>query len=98
MKKKLMDILACPECRFEELELIILKENEEIEEGVIYCSNCKRFYPIIDGIPVMLPDEIRDGREDIAFLQRWRKTLPKKITLESVPFNLKLFDTTNNTK
>ena len=40
-----MDILACPMCRHEDLELMVLEEKEEIEAGVIYCSNCSRYYP-----------------------------------------------------
>ncbi len=85
-----MDILACPICRFEKLELIVLKEVEEIEEGVIYCSNCSRFYPIMDTIPVMLPDELRERKEDINFLKKWKDFLPEKIIFKGRPINLKV--------
>ncbi|MFQ5711656.1 MAG: Trm112 family protein [Candidatus Geothermarchaeales archaeon] len=91
MKRELMDILACPICRFEELELIVLKEDREIEEGAIYCPDCGRFYPIIDSIPVMLPDELRERKEDVSFLKKWRDALPQKIVLKGKPINLETF-------
>ncbi len=46
---KLMEILACPECKTKVLET----------EGSICCTNpeCRRRYAITDDIPVMLIDE-----------------------------------------
>ena len=37
MKRKLMDILACPIDKSYPLELHVFKENEEIVEGLIVC-------------------------------------------------------------
>ena len=51
-----MDILRCPECKGE-LELTVEKENDEIEEGTLYCEKCGVEYPIEDGIPNMLPQD-----------------------------------------
>ena len=43
MKKKLLDILACPMCKNHPLELIEIKtKNDEIVEGAIYCDTCER--------------------------------------------------------
>lgn len=33
---------------------------EKIKGEVLVCIDCKRWYPIIDDIPHMLPDELRD--------------------------------------
>jgi uncharacterized protein YbaR (Trm112 family) len=33
---------------------------EEIKGEVLLCTECKRWYPIIDDIPHMLPDELRE--------------------------------------
>jgi uncharacterized protein YbaR (Trm112 family) len=56
MKRKLMDILACPVCKQHPLELTVTKEDEkEVLEGSIRCSKCKIDYSIEDGIPNMLP-------------------------------------------
>ncbi|WP_406659699.1 methytransferase partner Trm112 [Methanolobus sp. ZRKC3] len=60
MKKDLMDILACPICKGD-LVLNIEKEDaNEVVSGTLYCSKCKEYYPIEDGIPNMLPPELRE--------------------------------------
>ena len=88
MKRDLMELLACPMCRSEKLELIVLSESEEVDEGVIACKACGRYYPIIDTIPVMLPDQLRDKKEDLSFLERWRGNLPRRVVSEGKPHSL----------
>ena len=59
MKEDLMEILACPVCKGE-LKLDINKEKgDEIIEGTIRCKKCEVDYPIEDGIPNMLPPDMR---------------------------------------
>jgi uncharacterized protein YbaR (Trm112 family) len=59
MKKELMDILACPLCKGD-LELTVKEEDrEEIISGFLYCPKCKEEYPIEEGIPNLLPPELR---------------------------------------
>ncbi len=59
MKRDLMDILACPVCKGD-LILNVTQENEtEVLSGTIYCATCDEYYPIEDGIPNMLPPEMR---------------------------------------
>jgi uncharacterized protein YbaR (Trm112 family) len=89
MKKKLMDILACPIDKHHPLELHVFKEKEEIVEGLIVCPQCLRWYPIRDEIPEMLPDELRKEVEDLPFLKKWKASIPEKIVYEGKPFNLK---------
>ena len=48
--KELLEILACPAC----------KSEVELREEKIVCTNCRRRYPIRDGIPVMLIDEAEE--------------------------------------
>jgi len=64
MKKELMDILACPMCKGD-LELSIQEEAEkgEIVQGSLYCRKCDQIYPIEDGIPNLLPPELRQSGE-----------------------------------
>jgi uncharacterized protein YbaR (Trm112 family) len=99
MKKRLLDILACPIDKFYPLELFELntrksngsdREKAEltIEEGILYCSKCNRFYPIIDEIPIMLPDELRDRDKDMKFLQKWRDKIPSKIISDPRPYQI----------
>lgn len=89
MKKKLMEILACPIDKHHPLDLLIFEEKEEIVEGLITCSKCLRWYPIRDEIPEMLPDEMRKKEEDLPFLKKWKEKIPEKILLQGRPFNLK---------
>lgn len=88
MKRKLLEILACPICKNHPLDLIVFAEREEIEEGIIVCSKCNRWYPIIESIPHMLPDDLRKEGEDLAFIEKWRERIPKDILEKGKPFNL----------
>jgi uncharacterized protein YbaR (Trm112 family) len=88
LKRRLMEILACPIDKHHPLELYIFEEREEIVEGIIVCPKCNRFYPIIDEIPHMLPDNLRSKEEDLKFLKRWIQKVPGKIVKEGRPFNL----------
>ena len=44
--------------------------------------------PIIEEIPIMLPDELRDKNQDIEFLKRNQSTLPEKIIKQASPWHL----------
>ena len=60
MRRQLMDILVCPECR-SELSLSVAEErDDEIVSGSLKCQSCGETYPIEDTIPNMLPPSLRD--------------------------------------
>ena len=89
MNRKMLEILACPIDKFHPLELSESKSNDEkIVEGALYCQKCSRFFPIIDEIPIMLPDELRDKKQEIEFLKRNIKELPEKIVKQGSPWHL----------
>jgi len=44
---KLLEILACPVCKTE----------VEFKRDRLVCVNCRRAYPVRNGIPIMLVDE-----------------------------------------
>lgn len=88
MKRRLMDILACPMCKSHPLELLVFAEKEEVDEGVLLCSGCGRWYPIIETIPHMLPDDLRDANEDRGFLEKWRAVMPEGVLKSGKPFSL----------
>jgi uncharacterized protein YbaR (Trm112 family) len=89
MNKKMMEILACPIDKHFPLDVFeILSKEDVISEGVIFCSKCSRFYPIIDEIPIMLPDELRDKDQEIEFLKKYKDKLPEKIVSKSSPWHL----------
>ena len=53
LNKELLEILACPIC----------KKSIKEEGNELICANCKKAYPVRDGIPVMLIDEARDIKD-----------------------------------
>jgi len=55
-----------------------IKLDLEIESGILFCSNCKRWYPIIETIPQMLPDKYRDEKKDTKFLETNKNLLNEK--------------------
>ncbi|MHB9286662.1 methytransferase partner Trm112 [Halobacteriales archaeon Cl-PHB] len=60
MKEDLMDILCCPLDK-SELDLSVdEREDDEIVTGTLTCSECDETYPIEDGIPNLLPPDMRD--------------------------------------
>jgi uncharacterized protein YbaR (Trm112 family) len=57
MKKEIVKILCCPTCKGD-LSLTVEKEEKgEILSGTFTCVKCKTTYPILDGIPDLLPKE-----------------------------------------
>jgi uncharacterized protein YbaR (Trm112 family) len=88
MKKRLLDILACPICKHHPLELKVFEEKEEIDEGILLCAECGRWYPIIESIPHMLPDDLRDRKEDVNFLVKWKGRIPEAVLKEGKPFKM----------
>jgi len=65
------------------------KIDTEIEEGILFCSKCNRWYPIVETIPQMLPDKYRNENEDIAFLNKWKQILEQINFFQRklIPFN-----------
>ena len=89
VQRRLLDILACPIDKHFPLRLIELKaEGDKVVSGAILCDKCGRFYPIIDEIPVMLPDELRNKKEDLEFLTQWKAQLPAEVVQKALPHNL----------
>jgi uncharacterized protein YbaR (Trm112 family) len=89
MNKTMMDILACPIDKSHPLELFEIKEKDNvISEGALFCPKCSRFYPIIEEIPIMLPDELRHKKQEIEFLKNNKEQLPEKIISNANPWHL----------
>ena len=66
-----------------------IKTETEIESGLLFCQKCNRWYPILDTIPQMLPDEFRNKEKEIVFLQNNRNLLNKEFLNQDLkPFNI----------
>jgi len=89
MNKKMMDILACPIDKHFPLEIYETETREDLViEGALYCTECSRFYPIIEEIPILLPDELREKDQDVDFLNKNKNNLPEKIIKQASPWHL----------
>lgn len=66
-----------------------IKLDIEIESGLLFCSNCKRWYPIIETIPQMLPDKYRNEKRETEFLKTNKNLLDEKFFKQDLkPFNI----------
>lgn len=59
MTRRFLQCLCCPECGGD-VDVKAWSESPacDIEEGVLTCAACARVFPVIDGIPRMLPDAL----------------------------------------
>ncbi len=70
MNPALLDLLACPDCRCDELIVSVADDEQEgpsaerVEQGIIVCRGCSMKYPIRAGIPRMLPSSLRQASSD----------------------------------
>lgn len=89
MRRKLLDILACPIDKHHPLELMEFNVRDDtVVDGVLLCSECGRYYPIVEEIPIMLPDALRSKKEDLGFLEKWKDKLPQGIVHGGKPWSL----------
>ena len=59
MRPDLLDILACPLCKGALTLAVACEEEGEIVAGTLACTACDEAYPIEDGIPDLLPPDLR---------------------------------------
>ena len=72
MTESLAKKLCCPIDKHD-LELNVFTEGEdgEILEALLSCPECKRYFPVIYGIPILIPDEYRDESLEKPLLKEW---------------------------
>jgi uncharacterized protein YbaR (Trm112 family) len=72
MTKSLLQKLCCPVDKHElEVTIITETEDDEVLEALMTCPACERYFPVIYGIPVMIPDEYRDESLEAPELKKW---------------------------
>lgn len=79
MRIETIEKLCCPFDK-SDLTLRIITQNEQgaIMEGILTCTECKRVYPIVSGVPIMNPDEFRDFEREQPMLDKWEQILEDK--------------------
>jgi uncharacterized protein YbaR (Trm112 family) len=68
-----------------------IKVETEIESGLFLCEGCNRWYPIIETIPMLLPDDARERykEKEIEFLKSNRSLLDDSFfSKELKPYNI----------
>ncbi len=65
MTQEIIDLIACPKCR----------GDLRMGSGVFVCGNCSSTFPVTEGVPMMVPDEIQDQSSLTAerFGYEWEK-------------------------
>lgn len=51
----------------------------DVEEGLLICADCGRWYPIIGQLPEILPDHLRDAERDLTFFRSVAGALPEAL-------------------
>ena len=63
----------------------------EVEEGLLRCPKCGRWYPIgsaVETIPELMPDDLREKERDLEWLAKWKDKVPEEVLTEGKPFTL----------
>lgn len=79
MKQKLLTLIVCPMCAADlSLETFELTTESEIQSGVLRCVSCATSYPVIKGIPRLLPPALQSMLWDMhpEFFRAHRSRLP----------------------
>ena len=91
MKQFLLDLLECPFCHAFPFRLFVFEKDKgqtrrgsgqcletEITAGIIFCEGCRRWFPVREGIPSIMPDNLRN-RDEPAWLQSFKNLLPGNV-------------------
>jgi len=71
--------VCCPLCRARLALAVWERREDEIEDGLLTCTGCARPFPVIGGIPRLLPDELMPlvGEFHPEFVRRYGDRVPK---------------------
>lgn len=61
----------------------------DLGEGLLFCPECNRWYPIgsaVESIPELMPDELREEDKDVEWLKKWEAVVPEKVMKKGKPF------------
>ncbi|MGR3810962.1 Trm112 family protein [Jiulongibacter sp. NS-SX5] len=76
MQKDFIHKLCCSFDKAElSLEIYTEKENGDIHEGMLTCSSCQKLFPIVHGVPLMIPDDYRQPELEKPFFIKWEHKL-----------------------
>jgi len=54
-------------------------DNVDVKKGLLVCGECGHWYPVLNFVPELLPDHLRDWEKDVKFLSEFSESLPRKL-------------------
>lgn len=91
MNRELLHHVACQADSCFPLDLHVFEEESgEVLTGVLFCHVCNRWYPIRQKLPEILPDQLRNRKNDVQFLKKWGALMPQKVLSKGKPCNLNM--------
>ncbi len=86
MTRSMFNKLCCPVDQ-NDLEIQVVTEDEEGEilEALMSCPECGRYFPVIYGIPILIPDEYRDEEMEQPLLEQWGYQLEESPRRDELP-------------
>lgn len=66
MQRQLVEILACPLCKAALTLAVTAEDAVEVLSGTLTCTACGEAFPITEGIPNLLPPDLRRAMEQEA--------------------------------
>ncbi len=76
MKATLLSFICCPVCR-EDLRLdVIHRDQENIEAAILTCTACSKLFPVVAGVPRLLPNAINDF---YGFFKQYRSRISPEV-------------------
>ena len=54
-------------------------DNVDVKKGLLVCGECGHWYPVLNFVPELLSDHLRDWEKDVKFLSEFSESLPKKL-------------------
>lgn len=84
MNKSLAKKLCCPMDKHDlDIDIFTETDENEILEAIMNCPQCNRQFPVIYGIPILIPDEYRDKSLEEPILNKWEQLLDEEHTAYS---------------
>ena len=79
MRTTTLSKLCCPFDKKDlDLQIVSQDTNNNILEGLLTCTECNRYYPIVKGIPIMNPDEYREAKFELPMMANWKQLNGKR--------------------
>ncbi|MBW4889382.1 hypothetical protein KXQ82_06635 [Mucilaginibacter sp. HMF5004] len=73
MRLKTIEKLCCPFDKSDlELQVLVKDTEQNVIEGILSCTTCKRKYPIVYGVPIMAPDDYRQIPLEQPIMEQWK--------------------------